>query len=302
MIAFLWMTLWLNQGPLLMDRLNEATQETAFAIMEALIEGEDLGELASARQSLVNFLIVHPALDQRDIRLVARALAHLDEESVPEAVDLAPSEGRGQMGAYRFFFMDGQWFGCGDRLGSYFVLDIEAQTLTLEAQDGRLQTLSLPPWNSEGNGLFCPGIAVLPALRFCARRANLNLWAPIAIKATDRLIHGSSWIELVDELCRANGLAWTKHQQSIVLRDKVTSNKAGLTVSGHRDLGSFLQFIARALDLELIMDDTISHIQIDVEADSTDWQEALDCVAIMNGLEWTITRDNEKPRLIVTQR
>lgn len=289
------------QVPLL-ERLDNATHPTAMTLIDALIEAEVHENPEQAQTLIVDFLMTGADLPEIDLALIAETLALLRPmDQGPPDIDLEIT-GIGKLGHYSFVCANGVWMGIGDHWMGYWLKSIQPKSLVFTNNSGAIKEVSHAMPQVASGQLVCSDEGVLHAIRFCARHANMNMWTPASVATRPTTAHGSSWIELIDALCKANELTWSKHQNSIVVRAYTPRTTSTLTASGHSDLGTFLQGVARTLDLELLIDDAVANIQIDVDASATDWQEALDCVAILNDLEWTITKDALHPRLIVTFR
>lgn len=303
LLVFLCSPVWCQW---LVDRLEEASGEAADVILEAVIMAETEGKNDEAHRKLIEYLVHHRDMEAGNRALFARAIAHLSNPSAGDWPSTNEVAGQGRLGGYSFVFVAGQWLGLGDWYQGHYLLRVDGQSATFRHAN---ESVRIVPFAENlgaltGDGLQGDIDAVIPALRFCARRAGLNLLTPGFSGGQPIAARAGSWIELIDSICRQNNWVWTKLQQSVVLdlANPYAGDRLSLDMRGQRDLGSFLQHVAQAMNLDLYLDDTISHLVVDVSAETMDWQEALDCIAIMNDLEWSITTNTPRSRLIVTTR
>lgn len=212
-----------------------------------------------------------------------------------------------------YLFAQDIWFELGDWLGPLRIVDMDLGQIVFEDTQNHSFTLPLPrlaesePDASADGGKFL-GAPIGDILAFSARQASLNYYFPSGFNTS---VVGyfpvPDWQSLIDQLCHQSDIIWTRRLSSIVFERGTRKNNFETMLRGidtkNRMLGDLLQEIAETVGMELIIfDDGLTDVAIDLHLADQPWDEALDCLSIMNGFNWaTVPQKNGPDQLVVTQ-
>ncbi len=204
-----------------------------------------------------------------------------------------------------------RWLELGDWLGSNFLVAIESDRIILQNRDGFQQEIARLEASEplQANQCLLQGAPLADVLAFAARNADLNSFLPSNLT---RSINGrypiSDWVSLLDQVCRATGVIWTRRGDSVIFSTKpetvaaVVSKRESFTRRG-QDLQSFLHWLSERFDLELVTEAVATELldtRVDIYAQDQSWEETLDCLAVMNGFNWAKIEDEGRPKLVIT--
>ena len=222
----------------------------------------------------------------------------------PEAVFLLPQQSN--------LLVGGIWLELGDWIDDLFILDIDGRRILLESRDGFPREITLPePTRQLENGR--PGCVLFQAnigdvLGFISKQEGLNSFMTSEIDAQISGYHPiPDWLTFLGRICKESRITWTLYRENVMFRPEKTEvpsepnamNKISIDRKNER-LNSFLQSLADTFDMELVLDDRIGDINVDIYLEEQTWEEALDCLSIMNGFAWFLVKEpKEKPRLII---
>lgn len=214
---------------------------------------------------------------------------------------------------YAYLYNQGYWWELGDWIGSYRIMDVSFAQVTLEKQDGEQSTFSLPrlangaPLNAN-KGSVLINAPVREILAFATRQQSLNFFLPSIIeKELSGFFTDDDWQTLIEDLCAASQLIWTRRLGSIVYEQSNPNTNQNTMIQGidtkNRLLGSLLQEIADTVGLELIIfDDNLRDVALDLYLADQPWNEALDCLSIMSGFTWAMVPQANGPGQLVVTR
>jgi len=212
-----------------------------------------------------------------------------------------------------YFLAQGAWFELGDWLGPLRIVDINLGQVVFEDTQNHAFTLPLPRLSEAEPSPTAEGGKFLEAplgdiLAFATRQASLNYYFPSGFNTSvSGYFAVPDWQALIDQLCHKSGIIWTRRLGSIVFERGARKNDLDTMLRGidtkNRLLGDLLQEIADTVGLELVIfDEGLVEVAIDLHSADQPWDEALDCLSIMNGFNWaTVPQKNGQDQLVVTR-
>lgn len=292
-------------------------EETRDEVVTALIyQAEVFGERDAAIDQLRHRLLKATSEDQigQWVRAMAIVKQPLTQHQFPALMSSLvesglPPQAVINLGGMSYLRTADFWVELGDWVGGRYVRQIEPGRIVLESPDRQQMEhlLSTPPIEmgdgSHGRCVLVNADAV-SVLSFVAAQTGLNFFIHSSL---ERRLSGvyvfPDWLTLMDAVCRDAGIMWTRRRDNVIFRHNPTATNSEIMSGIDRrgeNLADFLQQLARAFDMELVMDDELADIQVDIVLEDQPWDEVLDCLSIMNGFTWNQIRDaTGRARLLI---
>ncbi len=230
----------------------------------------------------------------------------LTPEDLARPLIAAACQGQGWLQA------DGLWLELGDWIGGgFFLAGVQAAGVVLERVDGfsiRALFEKPPAQAPDGDFILLRGADAGDALGFVAKREGLNSYVPSALeRKLDGVYALDGWAGFLDRICEETGVYRTRRRDSLVFHLNIAGTAAPaeritLVDRKNESLGDFLQSLAEAFDMELVLDDSLAEVAVDIQLQDQPWDEALDCLSLMNGFSWFLaSAPGERDKLYIQQ-
>lgn len=202
-----------------------------------------------------------------------------------------------------YLLTDGQWLEPGDWVGDHFFRTVVHKIAIFERSDGLEKEIPLLLDCPQDQAVF-RNTQISDILVLAATEAGFNSFLPSRIKQT---ISGNfkmnDWFSFMDEICALSKITWTRRGNNIIFSAETFDTQVGHIKSikqRNQPLGAFLQELAKSFQMELVMDDVLSEIQVDIHLQEQPWSEVLDCLSLMNDFTWDLDHSvRDRPRLFI---
>ncbi len=292
------------------------SNQMARELRASVYRAEVLGEAAAALNDLRMMLGRAEESDHR--AEIVRTIAIVKMEAprpFPAAPPALVASRAMAVLAYRgnaHLYVSGRWLELGDWLEEGYLSQIrpEGFFLTTPGTPPREWAMNQfngfsPIWKENEDYCVVNEVRVGDLLELISKREGLSSFFPSAIQnKVSGVFPLSSWQGFLDRICEEAGIQWTRRRDNLVFRAGLSSEndlfpKINLDRK-NQNLVTFLQNLAEAMSLELVLDEGLGDINVDIHLQDQAWDEVLDCLSIMNGFNWSLIREGlEPPKLFI---